>query len=388
MNYLTYSLKLDNEDSDEYYKLASKISKDFTEKCLRDTGDILKDFMYFIENNNIENLRTREEYFIELLLIGVVLKEYINNARAFKVVTRGIFSFLNKLRMKSRGENKNRIDAIRGKLMSKILIKKKYINKNISLEDIKLIIKWLQATGDFNEEVIRLNNWANFLENRNNEYIGKVVMECENLINYLNDIGKEQLHIYTENVENYLKTYGIEHKSKEDFIYCGKSEIQYYFNMISAEIMNDVYREKFLKCSEKLVFLPACMRQISTSCKGIAENRGYKCINCAKSCNVSKLTALEKEYKFKIYTIPHESLLFNIYDEENNQVGIIGIACVLNLISGGWKALRLGFNPQCIVLDYCGCSNHWMKKPQMTDINYNRLKELTNLNSKIYKEEV
>jgi len=130
------------------------------------------------------------------------------------------------------------------------------------------------------------------------------------------------------------------------------------------------------------------MRQNSTSCKGIAENRGYKCINCAKACNVSKLTALEKKCKFKVYTIPHESLLFNIYDEENNQVGIIGIACALNLISGGWKALRLGFNPQCIVLDYCGCSNHWMKKPLMTNINYNRLKELTNLNGQIYKEEV
>ena len=74
MNYLTYSLKLDNEDSDEYYKIVSKISKDFTGKCLRDTEDLLKDFMYFIENNEIENLRTREEYFIELLLIGVVLK--------------------------------------------------------------------------------------------------------------------------------------------------------------------------------------------------------------------------------------------------------------------------------------------------------------------------
>lgn len=383
MNYLTYSLKLDNENSDEYYKIVSKISKDFTGKCLRDTEDLLKDFMHFIENNEIENLRTREEYFIELLLIGVVLKEYINNARAFKVITRGAFSFLNKLRMKSREENKNKIDKLRGKLMSKILIKKKYIDKNISLKDIKLIIKWLQATGDFNEEVIRLNNWANFLENRNNEYIGKVVMECENSINYLNDIGKKQLHIYTKNVENYLKNYGIEHKYKEDYIYCGKSEIQYYFNMVSAEIMNDVYKEKFLKCKEKLVFLPACMRQISTSCKGIIENMGYKCIKCSKVCNVSKLTALEKECKFKVYTIPHESLLFNIYDEENNQVGIIGIACVLNLISGGWKALRLGFNPQCITLDYCGCSNHWMNKPLMTNINYNRLKELTTEKDKI-----
>lgn len=378
MNYLTYSLKLDNKDSDGYYKIVSQISKDFTVKGLVDTEDLVEDFMCFIENNEMEKIRTKEEYFIELVLIGLVIKEYINNARSFKVITRGIFFVLNKLRIKSVGENKNKIDKVRGKFMSKILIKKKYINKNISLEDIKLIIIWLQATGDFNEEVIRLNNWIKFLQNKNNEYIDRVIVKCKKTIEYLNELGKKELHIYTKNVESYLKTYSIEHESKEDYIYCGKSEIQYYFNMVSAEIMNDVYREKFINCKEKLVFLPACMRQSSTSCKGIIENKGYKCTKCSKNCNVSKLTALERDYKFNVYTIPHESLLFNEYSEESNQIGVIGIACVLNLISGGWKALRLGFNPQCIVLDYCGCSNHWMKKPVMTNINYNRLKELTN----------
>lgn len=378
MNYLTYSLKLDNKNSDEYYKVISKISKEFAEKGLEDTEEILKDFMCFIEKSEIENIRSKEEYFIELLLIGVMLKEYINNARAFKVITRGFFSGLNKLRIKSRGESKNIIDKFRGKLISKILINKKYINKNTSLKDIKLTIKWLQATGDFDEEVIRLNNWMNFFKNKNKEYIDKVIENCEKQIKYLNDIGRKELNIYTKNVKSYLKTYAIEHKSKEDYIYCGKSEMQYYFNMISAEIINVVYREKFLKCRSKLVFLPACMRQVSTSCKGIIDNRGYKCINCSKACNVSKVNALENECKLKAYTIPHESLLFSSYSEDNNQVGVIGIACVINLMAGGWKALRLGFNPQCIVLDYCGCSNHWMKKPLMTDINYNRLKELTN----------
>jgi len=378
MEYLTYSLKLENTDSDEYYKLVSQISKDFTEKGLRDTLDIIEEFMCFIEKNKIENIRSKEEYFIELVLIGLVIKEYTSNARAFRVITRGAFSCLNKLRIKSKGKNKTKIDNIRGKLMSKILIKKKYVNKDASLDDIKLIIKWLHATGDFNEEVIRLNNWAYFMENKSNEYISKVIVKCKELICHLNELGKKELHIYTKNVESYLKTYSIEHESKEDYIYCGKSERQYYFNMISAEIMNYVYKEKFLKCTEKLVFLPACMRQSSTSCKGIVENKGYKCISCSNACNVSKLTNLEKDYKFKVYTIPHESLLFNIYNEKNNQAGVIGIACVLNLMSGGWKALRLGFNPQCIVLDYCGCSNHWMKKPIMTNINYNRLKQLTN----------
>ncbi|WLD29947.1 MULTISPECIES: DUF116 domain-containing protein [unclassified Clostridioides] len=54
-------------------------------------------------------------------------------------------------------------------------------------------------------------------------------------------------------------------------------------------------------------------------------------------------------------------------------VGIIGVACVLNLISGGWKVKNFGFVPQCVVLDYCGCKNHWHEKGIVTDINVDRL---------------
>ena len=74
-----------------------------------------------------------------------------------------------------------------------------------------------------------------------------------------------------------------------------------------------------------------------------------------------------------MYVIPHETNLLNAKREDNEKIGIIGIACVLNLISGGWKALRLGFIPQCVILEECGCSNHWLKESKMTAINEERL---------------
>ena len=43
---------------------------------------------------------------------------------------------------------------------------------------------------------------------------------------------------------------------------------------------------------------------------------------------------------------------------------------ILNLLSGGWKAIRMGFTPQCVVLEYCGCAHHWCEKDVPTEINY------------------
>ena len=82
---------------------------------------------------------------------------------------------------------------------------------------------------------------------------------------------------------------------------------------------------------------------------------------------------LGKKYNFKVSIIEHETTLSSLDINKNKNIGIIGIACIPNLISGGFKALRLGFIPQCVVLDYRGCSNHWLYKKHMTKINENRL---------------
>ncbi len=59
----------------------------------------------------------------------------------------------------------------------------------------------------------------------------------------------------------------------------------------------------------------------------------------------------------------------------STDTGIVGIACVLNLISGGWRLNDIVIPAQCVLLDYCGCKNHWNKEGVPTEINFNRLKK-------------
>jgi hypothetical protein len=85
---------------------------------------------------------------------------------------------------------------------------------------------------------------------------------------------------------------------------------------------------------------------------------GYRCIGCSQKYNVNKSKIMGQAYKFNLYIIPHETLSSKLQNVENSITGLIRIACVLNLISGEWKAIRLGVIPLCIILNYVGCSNH------------------------------
>ncbi|RDY26759.1 DUF116 domain-containing protein [Romboutsia weinsteinii] len=375
INCVTYSLSLGDDDSDDYYEIVDRISDDIATKVLNDGKEYINGIITFIEYKDLEKIRSRAEYGIELLLIGVMLIEYNDYARAFNPTIEPIFKVLNNLRDRKQ-EYKVKIDKIRGKLNTKILMKKRYNFESLSLGNLKLLIKWMNASGDFKEEVLRLKNWEIFLSTKDGNYINYFLNTCMSLSNHLNDICKNSLGKYSENVDMYLKKYKEKHFNKEDIIYCGKGEIQYFFNMVSAEIMNKSYREEFLRTSEKFIFLPSCMCQTESTCLSEKKGNGYICKHCSRKCNINEMSNMVEKYGYKVLIIPHEASMLNLEYKNNESIGIIGIACVLNLVSGGLKAIRLGFKPQCIVLDYCGCKNHWREIPIMTDINFKRLKQL------------
>ena len=111
------------------------------------------------------------------------------------------------------------------------------------------------------------------------------------------------------------------------------------------------------------------MRQVQSKCKAAECEYGLKCKKCSINCNINNLNNLMENRYIDVCIIPHETIINKIDVKDKNKIGIIGIACIPNLMSGGWKALRLGFIPQCVLLDYSGCGKHWLDKEKITEIN-------------------
>lgn len=380
MNGKTYSLIREGEKfSDKYYEDVSKASNIVICNVIDCGNYYIRDFIKYIKNNKIEELRTINEYALELLLIGVLLKEYINNSRAFKRIPKKPLIYLNRLRNKKKC-NKEKVDKIRGILINKLLLRRVNYDAPISYNDLTLLREWLIATNDFNEEIYRINNWINFLNKKEKIYTDNFLNLCLGLSDKLTEIGDTYLKKYIKNVDAFLENFDYKNYKKEDIIYCTKGKVQYYFNMIGADIMNKAYKHEFLSSRERVIFLPTCMRQTYKQCESILTSKGVCCKGCSENCNINKINKIVKKEKYKVYIIPHESDISKLINYDKKK-GMIGIACVLNLMSGGWKAIRIGYIPQCIILDYCGCE-HWMENRKMTNININKLivKKETNLN--------
>lgn len=367
-----YSLRLEGEDTAiTYYKDVSSICDKVIDMISNLGKDYIEEFMQYIESEKIERLRSYEEYCIEFLLLGVLFIEYIDNARAFKKIIKKPLNYLNRKRNENK-KNKEKTDHYRGILINKFLTRKKGGRDYPNFKGLLLLRDWLTATNDFNEEVYRINNWIAFLSKKRVSYIENFLFITVQVGNQFFELAEKTLWKYTRDVYSFLEKRKQNKSKREDVIFCGKSEIQYYFNMVSAEIMNKVYRDEYNKCNDKYIFVPGCMKQTNKECCSIITMKGLKCQSCTPSCNINKLTKFAKQYNMHVFIIPHESSMFKLQNYEGKK-GLIGIACVLNLMSGGWKALRLGYVPQCVVLDYCGCKAHWQKKEVMTSINMDML---------------
>jgi hypothetical protein len=104
------------------------------------------------------------------------------------------------------------------------------------------------------------------------------------------------------------------------------------------------------------------------------------CQGCNSTCNIH-LAAGTIGYKgVKTYIIHHSSMFsenLKILAAEKD-TGIIGVACVLNLMAGGYELKKQNIPAQCIYLDFSGCRKHWRINSfhQPTTIQLNRLMEM------------
>ncbi len=94
---------------------------------------------------------------------------------------------------------------------------------------------------------------------------------------------------------------------------------------------------------------------------------------------MNQLTKMGRKFGFSVHLVPHESSVLSDKDGKKlfgDEVAILGIACVSNLISGGWKVKASDIAPQCVLLDHCGCRKHWHEQGIATDINMGQLRNV------------
>ena len=119
------------------------------------------------------------------------------------------------------------------------------------------------------------------------------------------------------------------------------------------------------------------MARRMSQCQAQEQADGYVCASCSDDCQVNRLT---KQYQ-RVRIVYHGSEMEKKKVETNEKIGVVGVACILNLISGGWKAKRLGYVPQCVILNECGCNIHWDKSGRVTSLDEEFMKCIAEIGS-------
>lgn len=375
---VTYNLQQKQQNSDDYYKRIEQLAETISKQLTLHFQKELEDFEEYIRDQQIETLRSREEYGLELLMLGVYNSLYQPAAQQLKKWQETLLTHVVSMRQKTHLQ-KPFYSKLKGILTTKYLVKdmQNHSNPNYASTSLKQLISYLKASGEFEEAVARLNHWHAFLSlspSKETQLLKKCTKEAQQF-EYLCEI---HLKEYLPNVTTHLEKCRQTHKGREDYLWIQSQPVMYYLNMVGAEILNTAFRNSFQQAKEHYIFLPACMTyQNPGQCQRKETAKGYLCQQCTKQCPINQVTQLGKKYGAHTIIVEHGSDLYKTKVQGPSlEKGVIGVACVLNLLEGGWKALQLGYVPQCVILDYCGCKQHWHEEGITTTINCKRLEDL------------
>jgi hypothetical protein len=294
-----------------------------------------------------ENLHPNDAI-LDLLITGVLFNTYANQEQTHVREKSQILSFLYKLRKINSSIKKNS-DKIRGKLSYKWLGNADYSEKEHVLQSIDLLILYLKGTCEYSEEVKRIQLVKRFLKSLDEISQISAIIEMSELAKSFEEKASLRFHEFTTNVEPFWNTHKSSYIMQENYFFCSKKPVEYHLNMVGAELMNRTLNPTFNKTKERVILIPTCMSS-NPDCKKEIKNGELVCTSCNTNCHVNQVTKQFNNSHTRTVLIPHSSK-FSKYLKPwsgQTQTGLIGVACVLNLLKGGFEMKRLGIPSQCV----------------------------------------
>jgi hypothetical protein len=162
----------------------------------------------------------------------------------------------------------------------------------------------------------------------------------------------------TANVASHLQGLSIRQKWDRTLT---TSEEQYHLHMLEIELVDRLNVQMFRGCEVKLAFLPHCLRDLSADCRSATRGADYVCKGCSKCCNINAVSKLLRRHGVMpyIWMTANLQLLFTRLRREGRSGGVLGIACIPELIRGMRMCSRAGVPVVGIPLDANRCGRWW-----------------------------
>ncbi len=373
----TYTLRPSGAAPGEYLCAVSRLADEVL-AAGEELRPVVDAYGTFVEETGREPRRSHAEYLLEALALGVLWRARGEEAVRMGGARRRLMELL-------AGGRRAGGDKVRDGsacLLLSLDMPHEPGRPDPSLADVERLLTWLLASGEYDDEVARLEGWEAFLR----AAPSTAEETLEELVAFaiaFGAWGEHALGRFTSGVDRFLLTTLPEHRWREDTVQCARRRTEYHLNMLGAEILNRAWRADFLACRRHVVVVPACMRrqpaprqaQGDRPCVALQTSTELRCTHCTAGCAVSAATRVAERAGGEAIVVVHGSDFSRFLRSpplSGGEVGIVGVACVPGLLGAGWRARAKGLPAQCVLLEASGCE-HWRDVPVPTALDLREL---------------
>jgi hypothetical protein len=202
-------------------------------------------------------------------------------------------------------------------------------------------------------------------KNKPNSIIAKIVTEAES-----------KLSKYFTDIDCHLKSLTLSEKCDSTLT---TSREQYLLYMIEIELVNRTNTKKFRDSDEQFTFLPHCLHDLDKDCLSALDGTDYVCKSCSKNCSINSVSKLMKVRNIKAYIWREADLkkIFKLAISTGRSIGVFGIACIPELVSGLRLCAKYNVPAIGVPLDANRCVR-WMGDFYPNSVNEKQILSLLN----------
>jgi hypothetical protein len=378
---LVYDLRDPGGSSDAFYAELATLCDLLVAGIDARAGAVTRAFGEYVQAECKEPPRSAAEYSIDLLTLGLALRRYSGIAEDCPSWAIGLARWLFRLRS-SHTRIKPAVDLFRAALTRYFLMPRMSRaprKEDLPPQRLPRLIAWLQAAGEFEQEIVRIDQWRSFLGTLPRIDAEGCIAIASDLFDWFEQEAEWTLGAYTKGVLGFLGVEYARRGCREDQIFCSKPPVEYHLGMVATEIMNRGLRAEFDRTALRAVLVPTCMRGArAAQCRAHMSGVDMTCTGCDPDCAVNRITRRMRTAGAQLYLVPH-STGFSRWLERWQRapgVGVVAVACMLNILPGGFEMRERRIASQCVPLDYPGCAKHWRRVAIATGVNEERLVQI------------
>ncbi|UCD65144.1 MAG: DUF116 domain-containing protein [Candidatus Zixiibacteriota bacterium] len=151
---------------------------------------------------------------------------------------------------------------------------------------------------------------------------------------------------------------------------------KYLLELVAFKIYDKLNRHAFNQCKNTLIVMPDCLSIHDKECEKVEKKYGFFCRRCQQTCQAYQIGDLAAGYGVKIVFSKRKlAQQIEYFAKRMEDLGVIGIACIMMLASGMRTASEVGVPARGVPLNFTGCE-HWNDTPFASEFTMTSLRSI------------